>query len=615
MTAPSAPSAASPAKRSGTTRSLQRSFILLVGGAATLALAAVTWTQLTVLAQAAERGAEARLTDLGQRSARLVNTEIRNAGAPPTGDTTDVTTTMIESALASATAGTGSHVALVDSGATPRVLASSDTLLRAGRPFPAATALKAGDQTGEADFDLGGERQHAMITSLREGRFRLVSYTSNTEVMAPYTLVRWGLLGGAFLLFGGLVTALVAGNWFISRRITRPADRLARAAEKIASGDLTVEVPSSGAGDEVDRLAAAIGLMVDDLRSLATALSASARETNALSGEISAGAEEMAAAAGQIATTASDLSRQSTTMAESITGLAASAEQLMPLAESMDEGAREGVERNERLRALALENRARLDESNTALEALATDVEENARAAESLATASEEVTSFVTQIRKLARQSKLLALNAAMEAARAGEHGQGFAVVAEEVRRLAGMSTDAAERTQAVVQGVLGAITQSRDASVRAVGTVKDVRAATAHASRSFEQIESAVETLEAWTASVEATSGATGTLVREMRERLEALTQGTESFAAAMEEVAASSQEQSASTEEIAGAAATLSAAAERLQRLVANLRVDDAAPAVEPPPSAPPAAAPATNGPVRSDYIYGLMPERTTA
>lgn len=573
--------AARSATQSGSTRSLQRSFLLVVGGVAALTLGVVTYGQLTVLAQAAEQAAEARLGDLSFRGARLVGSEVRKASTPLTGDTTDVTTSMLEATLASITAGTNANAALIDSSATPRVLATSDSLLR-GRTFPDAARLTQASESGEFDFEFGGDRQHAVVASIGEGRYRLVAYTSNAEVMKPYRLVRLGIWGGAAALGVGLLVVLFMGNLFISRRITQPADRLARAAEKIAGGDLTVRVPASGAGDEVDRLAIAIGRMVDDLRNLATALNSSTRETNSLSGEISAGAEEMAAAAGQIATTASDLSRQSTQMAESITDLADSAERLVPLASAMDEGAREGMERNDRLRALALENRARLDESTSALEALSNDVEENARAAHSLESASEEITSFVTQIRKLARQSKLLALNAAMEAARAGEHGQGFAVVAEEVRRLAGMSTEAAERTQAVVEGVLGAITQSREASSRAVDTVRVVRAVTSHASSSFEQIESAVHTLEEWTDSVERTSGATSQLVREMRERFEALTAGTESFAAAMEEVAASSQEQSASTEEIAAAASTLSSAADTLQRLVTNLRIEDAATAV---------------------------------
>ena len=119
------------------------------------------------------------------------------------------------------------------------------------------------------------------------------------------------------------------------------------------------------------------------------------------------------------------------------------------------------------------------------------DVSASAQAIESLGAASEEIRSFVGLVRKLARQSKLLALNAAMEAARAGEHGEGFAVVASEVRRLAAMSSDAAERTEEIVAGVLSAIQESRESAARAVTTAEEVRGATARASDSFTEIES----------------------------------------------------------------------------------------------------------------------------
>ena len=123
---------------------------------------------------------------------------------------------------------------------------------------------------------------------------------------------------------------------------------------------------------------------------------------------------------------------------------------------ALHEGAHEGVVRNAALRTLAAENRAGLDASaeslGSARRGRATRAPTRSRR---WATASEEIRSFVTLVRKLARQSKLLALNAAMEAARAGEHGEGFAVVASEVRRLSAMSSEAAERTEAIVKGVL----------------------------------------------------------------------------------------------------------------------------------------------------------------
>jgi methyl-accepting chemotaxis protein len=263
-------------------------------------------------------------------------------------------------------------------------------------------------------------------------------------------------------------------------------------------------------------------------------------------------------------------------MAETIHGLAEASEQLVATATDLDAGAREGAERNSRLRALAAENRARLDASSESLAALSTDAEASAASIEQLAEASEEIRTFVTLVQKLARQSKLLALNAAMEAARAGDHGHGFAVVAEEVRRLSAMSSDAAERTERVVSGVLKGVADSRATSARTLDTVRSVRGATEQGSRSFGNIEQAVAEADQWASAIQSTVTSASGLARDLRAKLDSLATGTESFAAAMQEVAASSEEQSASTEQIAAAASVLSSAADRLSRVVSNLRIE---------------------------------------
>lgn len=387
---------------------------------------------------------------------------------------------------------------------------------------------------------------------------------------------RVGIAIGVGVLVLMLLAVLAVLHYFLARRISRPATDLAEAAEAVAAGDFTVRPRHVAADDEMGRLARAVGAMIIELRRLAGAISGSAHETTAMSHDITASSEQMAAAAGEIAHTASDLSAQSAGMAGTITALATSAGELRTLSEALCTGAHEGVERNGTLRTLALENRAELDASTTALETLGKDVQASATAVEALGEASQEIRSFVTLVRKLARQSKLLALNAAMEAARAGEHGEGFAVVASEVRRLASMSSDAAERTEEIVNGVLRGIEQSRESTGHAVATAETVRATTVRASESFAEIERAVASAESWTASVEETSSATSRLVLEMTGKLESLSLGTESFAAAMQQVAASSQEQSASTEEIAAAANVLAAAADRLAKIVAGLKLD---------------------------------------
>ena len=465
-------------------------------------------------------------------------------------------------------AGTGIHIDVLD--ASDRVILSSDSLAMsrvatAGAPITLGTA---------ATVNAGSERAVALLAN--GGRWRVTAHLPRGELQAPFAETRRALLAGAAALFGALLILLFALHHFLARRMSGPTMELAEAAEAVAAGDFSVTLQHVSGDDEIGRLGRAIGAMIAELRRLAGAIVAAARATSQMSHEITAGAEEMAAAAGEMAHTAGDLSEQATGMAGTIGALARSAGELKTLATSLDEGAHEGVRRNSALRTLAVENRAVLDTSAVSLDTLVVDVNASATAVEALSEASLEIRSFVTLVRKLARQSKLLALNAAMEAARAGIQGEGFAVVASEVRRLSAMSSDAAQRTEAIVASVLSGIEQSRDSARRAVTTAAQVRDATARASASFSDVEEAVSGAEAWTGSVERTSAATSRLVAEMTERLDSLAIGTDSFAAAMEEVAASSQEQSASTQEIAAAAGTLASAAEHLSRLVANLKLE---------------------------------------
>jgi len=151
--------------------------------------------------------------------------------------------------------------------------------------------------------------------------------------------------------------------------------------------------------------------------------------------------------------------------------------------------------------------------------------------------------------------------------------------VASEVRRLAAMSSEAAQRTEQVMGGVLRGIDESRASSERSVATVGQVLEATEHGSRSFVAVEEAVQGNETWTTAIERAATSANSLVGEITKRLTQLNSGTESFAAAMQQVAASSEEQSASTQQIAAAAAALSSAAERLSQLVANLRLESSA------------------------------------
>lgn len=385
------------------------------------------------------------------------------------------------------------------------------------------------------------------------------------------------ILLGAAVMLGIVELALIYLSRYVSRRVTEPAALLAEAAERVAAGDLAVDIAPLGEDDELGRLGRATGGMIAELRRLVRILRESAQQTAAQSAEITAGTEQMSTAAGEMAHTSSELSSQAADMAQSIARTAADAATLSAIADQLSAGAHEGVERNDALRALARANRAGLDASESALGTLAGEAASSAAAAADLVDAFEQIRSFVTLVRRMARQSKLLALNASMEAARAGEQGDGFAVVASEIRKLSANSNQAAERTEEMVMSLLEKVEASRESSRRTAATVAGVREATGQALSSFRQVERAVEEAEGWTHDIEQAANQSRELVAEATIRLEHLARGTESFAAAMEQVAASTEQQSAGAEEIAAAAAALADASRKLLLQISAFRLDE--------------------------------------
>ena len=479
-----------------------------------------------------------------------------------------------DAALARASGGAGAGAIAVDLvDVTGNVIATSGSTTR-GKPFPAFDQLDGATRDSVVSYGPRSARRRAAMLFTNNGRWRLIAHVPEGEALAQARGAQSWLFVAAGVLFILLFVGLVYISTFIERRISRPASGLAAVAEAIAGGDLSVRFHVSSADDEIGRVSRATKAMLHELRRLTAALNRSAAETAAMAREITVGSEHMAASAQQMAETSSDLSVQSTEMASTIQAMAGDAGQLVAIAAELDAGAHDGVERNARLRDLARENRQRLDDNATVLQTLAAEVRENAEAVQALAEASEEIRNFVALVQKMARQSKLLALNAAMEAARAGERGEGFAVVASEVRRLAASSTAAAERTEQLVSQVLQRVEVSRLSSARAVETVRAVVETTQATYESFGHIEQAVAEADRWTGEIERAATASNELVNHITRRLETVARGTEAFAAAMQEVAATSEQQSASTEQIAAAADKLNAAADRLATLVATFR-----------------------------------------
>ncbi|SMC16741.1 methyl-accepting chemotaxis protein [Andreprevotia lacus DSM 23236] len=251
------------------------------------------------------------------------------------------------------------------------------------------------------------------------------------------------------LLWSGLILLASIGLacWLIPA-IVLPLSRMQQTIVEIGSRlDFTrrVDVRSS---DEIGLTVSAFNQLVDSVQQALRGIIGASSELSALSGSL-------ASSSGRVS---DDSARQS----EASSAMAAAVEQLTTSIAQVSDSAGEALRFSEQADQHAQHGGRVIRDAVAEMETIAATIHQLAETIAHLGSQSDEISSIVRVIREVAEQTNLLALNAAIEAARAGEQGRGFAVVADEVRKLA-------ERTSSATQDIAGKINAIQDASRAAV--------------------------------------------------------------------------------------------------------------------------------------------------
>lgn len=434
---------------------------------------------------------------------------------------------------------------------------------------------------------------------------------------------------GAILILVSIAIAISVGfalSFYLTRSITRPVNALSGYLNQAAEGDLTIDNINVSTQDEIGVMAAAFNKMVENLKDMISQINTTSATVASTSEQLAANANQASLATQQVAAAVGEVAKGNNEQTTNVNQTVETTNQLILAIEQIAKGAQEqsqnvmqtadivnqmaaaiqDVAANSQAVSTAAVQTAEVAEkggeavkkSVDGMERIRQSVFDTANKIKELGEHSQQIGEIIQVIDDIAEQTNLLALNAAIEAARAGEHGKGFAVVADEVRKLAERSSKATKE----IAGLITNIQRGTENAVKAmeVGTGEvEAGAQLAHnaglaldeivqqVKRSVEQVESisaASEEMAASSAEVIRAIDNVSAITEENTAATEQMTASSsqvmnamqniaaisEESGAAAEEVSASIEETTASVEEIATSAKALAETADELKEIV---------------------------------------------
>lgn len=338
------------------------------------------------------------------------------------------------------------------------------------------------------------------------------------------------------MLIGTTVIGVLLGfgfGFFLSRSITVPISQVVQRANYISSGDLSFEKLNMARSDEVGELARALDNMAENLdnamgqiASASSQVASSSQELSSTSEEMASGSEEQTSQTSQVATSVEEMSATVQQVAKN-SNLAAGK------AKTAGDTAKKGGEVVE----LSISGMTKIAEAVKGLQVVIQGLSRN----------SEKIGDIVGVIDDVADQTNLLALNAAIEAARAGEQGRGFAVVADEVRKLAERTSSSTKEISDMVRSIQGDTTQAVSSMEMSAKEVTEGTKLSQQAGEALREIVNGALSVQEMVTQI-------ATAAEQQSAAAEEISSNVESIASVSKQTASGAQQTSSSAQELSG-------------------------------------------------------------
>lgn len=377
-----------------------------------------------------------------------------------------------------------------------------------------------------------------------------------------------------FISIGAVLLGLVISFW-IARLISKPTIQITKAAQLIASGDLSSEPIQIKNRDELGVLATSFNGMLVTLRSLIEQVSQNAMQVAASSQQLTAGAEQTTKATEQVVEIIEQVSvgaeKQISAVQESVSFV----NNLSVEANNIADTACQVAEKSLLAAQNAAEGRVSIETVVEQMGNIQSTVEQISEEVSGLGARSDDIGKIVDVIAGISKQTNLLALNAAIEAARAGEAGRGFAVVSNEVRRLAEQSAESSSQIYELIRSIQSDTERTIESVQTGTEVVKAGIVAVSQAGQAFTGIQDAVDLVNYQIQTVSEASQHMSNATNLLAESLQGVAAVAQETSSGAISVSAATEEQLATMEEINSSSQALAVMAEDLLGSVKDIKL----------------------------------------